>query len=208
MPSITIHRTAHYEILLPDGKPKGIWMCLHGYGQLAERFVRRLKPLQDAGYIVIAPEGLNRFYWQGYSGKVAATWMTKHDRFNEITDYVGYLDLLFDKINNDYPGLGWHTLGFSQGVATLARWIAMGKITPKSINLWAGHFPEDLDMGKYGRKFKGIPQTWLAGDEDQFLNDKIIQEHQDFLRSIGLKPKLIRFKGGHDIHPETLREVI
>ena len=36
----------------------------------------------------MAPEGLSRFYLEGFSGKVGATWMTREDRLNDIDNYL------------------------------------------------------------------------------------------------------------------------
>ncbi|NIP78275.1 MAG: phospholipase, partial [Gemmatimonadetes bacterium] len=79
-----------------------VWFVLHGYGQLAERFVRRFDALpgvRDGMRAVVAPEALSRFYVEeevtgphGPESRVGATWMTRADREHEIRDYVEYLD--------------------------------------------------------------------------------------------------------------------
>ncbi len=49
--------------------------------------------------------------------------MTKEDRENEIADYVDFLDAVFGEVVT--PGARVTVLGFSQGVATAARWLAL-----------------------------------------------------------------------------------
>lgn len=43
---------------------KHIWFVLHGYGQLADNFIRKFEVIQSPETVVIAPEGLSRFYLQ------------------------------------------------------------------------------------------------------------------------------------------------
>jgi hypothetical protein len=61
-------------------------LVTHGYGQLAKTFIRRFEPIMDAQTLVVAPEGLSRFYWGGFDGPVVASWMTREDRLDEIAD--------------------------------------------------------------------------------------------------------------------------
>ena len=95
------------------------WVVLHGYGQLASRFLRSLESLATPSRLVVAPEGLSRFYLDAGGGKVGASWMTKEDRVREIEDYLAYLDLVRATL---MPPVPLTILGFSQGVATAARW--------------------------------------------------------------------------------------
>ena len=67
----------------------------------------------------MAPEGLSRFYLDAGAGKVGASWMTKEDRAHEIEDYLSYLEQVRAAI---IPPVPLTILGFSQGVATAARW--------------------------------------------------------------------------------------
>lgn len=79
-----------------------VWFVVHGYRQLAERFIRRFEALPGVGQdrAVVAPEALSRFYIEeevgphGSESRVGASWMTRADRDHEILDYVEYLDRL------------------------------------------------------------------------------------------------------------------
>jgi len=57
---ITVSRSARYFTL---GRPdREVWFVLHGYGQLAARFLRHFEPLDDGTRLMVAPEALSRFY--------------------------------------------------------------------------------------------------------------------------------------------------
>ena len=54
-------RTARYwHVGTPDARD--VWVALHGYGQLAEYFVRHFVPFAGDERLVVAPEALSRFY--------------------------------------------------------------------------------------------------------------------------------------------------
>lgn len=99
---IRVHRTARYYVLGDPATCAEIWFVLHGYRQLAERFIRRFEALPGVGRsrAVVAPEALSRFYVEeepgphGPRSRVGASWMTRADREHEIDDYVHYLDRL------------------------------------------------------------------------------------------------------------------
>ncbi len=94
---LPVGRTARYYTLGPIGAAtRQVWFACHGYGQLAERFLQRFEPLDDGAHLIVAPEGLSRFYLSDNprERRVGATWMTREDRLNEIADYVRYLDTL------------------------------------------------------------------------------------------------------------------
>src|SRR5690242_15478023 len=72
-----------------------VWFVLHGQGQLAEFFIQKFKMLEDQNICVIAPEGLSRYYLEGYTGRVGATWMTKENRLMDINNYIQYLNAVY-----------------------------------------------------------------------------------------------------------------
>ena len=97
---LLVSRTAHYSTFgTLTKKTESIWLIAHGYGQLARNMVRRFDHLDPQKHFVIAIEGLNRFYWHE-NNKPAACWMTSEDRYDEIEDYVGYLDATISRINS------------------------------------------------------------------------------------------------------------
>ena len=66
--SFSVTKTARYFTAGPAiAEAKSALIALHGYGQLPEFFMRRLQPLADAGWAIVAPEGLHRYY-NGPSG--------------------------------------------------------------------------------------------------------------------------------------------
>ena len=87
---IKFPRTAHYYT--HGAAPvdcQHLLFVLHGYGQLASKMIYKFDQL-DANYLVVAPEGFSRFYWNEKRGIVGASWMTKLDRLEEIEDYSNY----------------------------------------------------------------------------------------------------------------------
>ena len=64
--------------------------------------------------------------------------MTREDRLHEIEDHVAYLDQLVhhlkDQAQREVP---INALGFSQGVATVARWAINSRTKLDRLVLWA-----------------------------------------------------------------------
>lgn len=186
-------------------KTERIWLVLHGYGQLSRYFIHKFESLNDGKSLIIAPEGLHRFYLSGYSGRVGASWMTKEDRLTDIADNHRYLDDLWKKFSEACPKARKGIIGFSQGAATAVRWFCQAENRPERIVIWSGAFPEDLDW------FNDIPTlnrhrpVFVLGDKDEFYNEERVTEQSTWLRDQGLEFDLVRFEGGHDIHKETLQ---
>lgn len=140
--TISISKTAHYYTIGTAGKHvRYCWIICHGYGQLAQHFIRKFDVIAKEDTFVLAPEALSRFYTEGLTGKVGASWMTKEDRLDEITDYSNYLTTLYNEFipqfSNDVKII---LLGFSQGCATQVRWIMQAFPKFDHLVLWAGMF--------------------------------------------------------------------
>ena len=87
--NITIPKTARYFVLGEASEQiEEIWFVIHGYGQLANYFIKKFEVLNNGKNLIVAPEALHRFYWKGFDGKVGASWMTNVERLEEIADYI------------------------------------------------------------------------------------------------------------------------
>src|SRR3989454_2553078 len=94
---IDVSRTARYFALGDPARAGEVWFACHGYGQLAARFLEKLRVLDGGRRYLVAPEGLSRFYLSESptERRVGAGWMTRGDRPAEIEDYVRYLDAVY-----------------------------------------------------------------------------------------------------------------
>jgi predicted esterase len=208
--NIIIPKTARYFV---SGEAtehvETIWFVCHGYGQLANFFIKNFEVLNNEKNLVIAPEGLHRFYWQGFSGKVVASWMTKEDRDDDIKDYINYLDAVYSEVLSQFKNkkVKINVLGFSQGAATVCRWIENKKCAIDKLILWAGAFPTDMHFEMNKDLFNAIKIYIIIGDNDEFINEQQVQEHENLLKTNAVNFQLIRFKGKHEIHQETLLQL-
>lgn len=211
---LEIPRTARYWTLGDAAsEPAEIWFVLHGYRQLARRFLRRFEPLDDGTRLIVAPEGLSRFYTGTESGRhgpaaaVGATWMTREDRDTEIRDYVRYLDRLADTILSRWPKAAPVTvLGFSQGVATASRWTVLGSMHPRRLILWGDFLPPDLDFSTAAARWSDTEVVLMRGDRDKALADgKLAEAERDRMAAAGLSPEHRTYEGGHDIEQRALQ---
>lgn len=213
---IRVSRNARYSMLgsISDST-RELWIVCHGYAQLAARFIRRFEPIAESQRAIVAPEALSRFYAERAPGEhskesqVGASWMTAEDRESEIADYIGYLDVLAQALlqNRYRDKVTLRVLGFSQGTATVARWIANGKTEPDQVILWAGGVPPELDAAHVGKLAAQSPLIIVAAKRDEFIPWERTRAEVARIAGLGVRHELIEFDGTHDIDAATLTQV-
>ncbi|MGH7537532.1 MAG: alpha/beta hydrolase [Gemmatimonadales bacterium] len=204
---LTVPRTARYFTLGPAAA-RDVWFVLHGYGQLAGRFLRQFAPLDDGTRYLIAPEGLSRFYLEaGRNDKIGASWMTREDRLMEIGDYVRHLDAVRAEAMRDRPEGRVTVLGFSQGTATAARWLVQGSARADHLVLWGGEVPPDLDLAMARERWSRTVLTFVAGSADPFITAKVLARDEQRLREHTIAYRVERFEGGHEIRADVLERI-
>lgn len=203
---ITIQKTAHYFTIGKASRDiEDFWICCHGYGQLAEHFIRRFEALDDGKTFILAPEGLSRFYTEGLAGKVGASWMTREDRLTEIADYCNYLQTLYDLyLVQLAPEVRVTFFGFSQGCATVTRFAMQHFPLFHRLILYAGMIPEDLDYSAAGDYWENKKLVAVYGNQDPFITAERLQWQKDFFKKQGLNFEEVVFEGGHEVKREVL----
>jgi predicted esterase len=177
---------------------------LHGYGQLSEFFIRKFSCLGE-GYIVVAPEGMHRFYLNGTSGRVGASWMTKEARETDIADNIHWLNELDKRIILDQKKRKKIILGFSQGGATAARWFYNGDPQADQLIMWASIFPPDLSI-KDEISAKSDNGIFVVGKNDPYFPEKEHEMAIVHFQQLGFST--FTFDGGHDLDENTLLNVL
>ena len=212
--AIIVPRTARYCTIGPThGFPRELWIVCHGYGQLAGRFLREFERLDDGTRLIVAPEALSRFYLDPIpvrrlqkEPRVGATWMTREDRDAEIADHVRYLDLVAAEVRHHLAGASPRivVLGFSQGVATVCRWLAVSELRADQLVLWGGLIPPELDAAAWAERLHEASITLVAGDEDELLTPKLVAREAERLSAAGVAFTMQRFASGHTIDADAL----
>jgi predicted esterase len=216
---IQVQRTARYWTLGDPAVAEEVWVVLHGYNQLGRRFLRRFEPINDGRRLIVAPDALSRFYVahepgrHGSAALVGATWMTREDRLAEIADYVGYLDRLADSVREEVRLAGGRdlpltVLGFSQGVATAARWVTQGSARPKNLYFWGDFTPPDLDLPRAREAFSSADVVMIRGTEDHALDPLLGKAEKARLAEAEIAYRTVTYPGRHDIDAEALLSLV
>lgn len=214
---IVVARTARYYTLGDEHQaPRELWIVCHGYAQLASRFVRQFIPIATDSRLIVAPEALSRFYLDAISTRrhqseprVGATWMTREHREAEIRDYIGYLDRVVVEVREmqagDAPRLV--VLGFSQGTATVCRWLASSRVRAERLVLWGGTVPPEIDLTAWHERLRGAAVTLVAGEEDEMVPIAAMIREADRLNTAGVTCELVRYPGRHTIDNGALQQL-
>jgi predicted esterase len=191
-----------------------VWFVLHGYGQLAQYFIKNFQSLSNQGITVIAPEALSRFYLEDVqsrvrtgNNRVGATWMTRENRLADIGNYITFLNGVYSKEISD-PSVPVTVLGFSQGAATASRWVIDGKINFNRLVLWAGVFPPDMDFDAGKEILHSKKVVLVYGTKDPFLNDERFTEMKTLTQSLNISAETLTFDGAHEINQPALLSLI
>lgn len=207
---LSVTRTARYFTLGSlDQHTQQIWFVLHGYGQLAQFFIKKFEVLNNHKTFVVAPEALSRFYLEGFTGRVGASWMTREERPHEIADYVAYLNQLYDTVldGQDISKLQINVLGFSQGNATVLRWLNSNHIRCDRLVIWAGFFANGIADVIDPIKLAKVPTTLAYGTQDEYLVQIDLEKYGADIKAAIPHLQIVTFEGKHTIDAETLKKV-
>jgi predicted esterase len=205
-------KTARYFMMgEPGPEISEVWFVCHGYGQLAVDFLPAFTILDDGRHLLVAPEGLNRFYLNGTGGRIGASWMTREDRQDEIADYIAYLDEMYRAVMNRLPVPGdtlkTTVLGFSQGTATASRWVFQGSSPAQRLILWGGDVPPDIPWETCRQRLVNLDIQLVAGDKDPLMGPSRLQKQVQLLEEQGACFQTKIYDGFHLIDPAVLEEL-
>ena len=169
---------------------------------------KKLSFLDPSEHFVICPEALNSFYWHDNNEPVAC-WMTKRHRYEEITAFVSFLDKLYDRYcKHVNQNVQIHLLGFSQGCATLWRWIHASKPRFNTLTNWAGWIPEDISYLHLEDYLKGQSIYLHYGDSDKFITQEQVKSLQKLIDENRLTVASSIFKGKHHMPNEEIERFV
>ena len=211
-----ISKTARYYTLgIISPEIDDVWFVCHGYGTLASEFIEEFQYIADPRRLIVAPEGLSRYYietgakFHAADARIGATWMTREDRETEIADYVAYLDELYKVIfaQIDRAKVRVTVVGFSQGGATANRWLTQGTARADRLLMWGSLLASDADLEESAEFFRDVELTIVHGLRDQFADSGMIANYEKLMKENGIPYKLVTFDGGHRMDRDTLRSL-
>lgn len=186
-----------------SSETKYVWLIAHGYGMLSRYFLKKFECLDPNEHYLIAPEALSRFYTEGLTGKIGASWMTAEDREAEMADYTDYLDKVYEHFVS--PISQEHTsviaLGFSQGCNAMFRWANKTCFHADILAGWGGSIPPDV-LDNFQIQCSEI--HLLIGDNDAFIPLASFEEQRKILQEKLPRLQTHIYSGGHQIDPEVL----
>ena len=215
--TLSVYRSARYFLLGdPSGPIEDVWLACHGYGQHPQYFLRHFRAVEAPHRLIVAPEGLSRFYLETAGEahhRVGASWMTREVREAEIEDYVRLLDTVYADVLTR-AGLVRARLtafGFSQGGATITRWLdrspMLGTPPAERLVLWGSALPHDLDLESARDWLNTSRLTLVAGDADEWATPERIAAQEAQLAEHEIPYQTIRFEGGHRLDTDVLRSL-
>ena len=206
---LKVQKTAHYYTLgEANENTKYFWIVCHGYGQLAASFIQSFKSIEATDSFILAPEGLSHFYWKNFTDAAVASWMTRHNRLEEIEDYSNYIKTLYEQYRASMPSdVKVILMGFSQGCATQCRWMMRELPNFEALILWGGLLPEDLLYSTHKDYFSTKKILFVYGEKDPLLNAEHLQWHKTFAQKQALKMETYCFDGKHEVDRSFLQKI-
>lgn len=188
-------------------KTERVWLVFHGYGQLAHYFIKKFEILDPEKNFIIAPQGLSKYYLNGFYGRVGASWMTKEDRLTDIQNQYSYIDSVL-KDAGDISTKKLIYFGFSQGTATMGRYAGHAKIPFEKMVIWAGTFPPDIESQEYDFLTRREEISYFTSKQDPFFKPEMVDTQNEVISKIfGMPPLLKWYEGEHTVIPELLKTI-
>ena len=200
MPRIlSVESRTHGRVVVRDATrlpARGLLVAFHGYGQSADAILADLDHVSGvSAWTVVSVQALHRFYTRSNQA-VIASWMTRQDRDEAITDNVAYVDRAVDAaLESQPPVLGTPLIvyvGFSQGVAMAYRAALLGKRRSAGVIALAGDVPPDVDLA-------GAPPVLIGvGARDTWYTVEKARADAARLEAADVTYEVVTFQGGHE----------
>ncbi|AZQ61331.1 hypothetical protein EI427_03560 [Flammeovirga pectinis] len=187
-----------------------LWFVFHGYGQLAEHFIRRFDVLDSSTNHVVALQGLSKFYLDNNYKKVGASWMTKLEREVDILHQKRYIDEVFYNrlMKADKKEMKLNFFAFSQGGATLLRWLKDAQPKVDNLIMWAADLPSELTVTDFNFLSEESNLVVVLGNQDPFAKMIDITRQKELLQNLPCSTEFVSFDGGHLVKRDVLETII
>ncbi len=200
-------KASYYTLNELTDKTERVWLVFHGYGQLAEFFIKKFEGLDPEKNFIIAPQGLSKYYLEGVYGRVGASWMTKEDRLTEIDNQYSYIQSVLESVG-DISEKELIYFGFSQGTATMGRFAAYSKTPFSQMIIWAGTFPPDTNSNDWKYLTGNEEIHYYTSREDKYFKEEMIDNQKNTLMAaMNRNPELHWYNGGHRVIPEIVSQL-
>jgi len=204
----TTKSARYFQIGEPSSMTKNIWIVLHGYGMLPEYFIKKFECIANKETVIVAPEGLNKFYLKDNYSRVGSSWMTKVERHDDIQDNINFLNSIYASLKLDQLDFKLNVLGFSQGGPTATRWVINNKFKLNSLILWGCDLPNDCLAEGNKSRWNDFELKYVIGKKDEYIDEEKILHEKEKLTNYGLVYDFHLFEGGHSIEGSTLKKLI
>ena len=137
--------------------------------------------------------------------------MTREDRDHEISDFIVYLNSLYNLILNglDPEKYTITVLGFSQGAATACRWLNNRHVQANRLILWAGYFPQGVSDMIQPETLTDTETHYVYGKEDEYIREiPDIVVYLNRLQTDLPTLTITAFDGGHRVEPDVLKQLV
>ena len=132
--------------------------------------------------------------------------MTRDDRASEINDHLTYLNKWWSSLDID-ESVSVTLIGFSQGVATAARWLDDGMKVDKVI-FSSGTLPAEWNQLK-PRLDKRISEIHIVRPkDDEYYSLDIHEKEVEGLRELGLNVISHKPNGTHKLSYSVINEIL
>jgi predicted esterase len=191
-------------------KTKNVWMVFHGIGYLSRYFLAHFDGLPADENYFIAPQAPSKYYLDNRYAYVGASWLTRVDREQETKNVMAYLDAIWQQEKPRQQDVNLIVMGFSQGVSIATRWLAHKQIPCRTLLLYAGGLPKELEATDMAHLVANGTQIFsIIGDSDAFLTPERLKEEEAKLGTLFQgKAQMVRFHGGHEIKKEILTQLV
>ena len=169
---LKIEKTAYYSLQEPAFRRQEtppLLLALHGYGQLAEKFLQTFAPLKNRNLTIVAPQAPNQFYLKLVPKIIGSTWLTKFERDTAIADFLAYMHTLLAHLQAeiDFNPQAVFLLGFSQGVSMAYRLLCANLFPVAGLIACSADIPADV-LPKLSA-FTKTPVLITHGDDDSIV---------------------------------------
>lgn len=191
-----------------SSKTEYVWIAFHGMGYLSKYFSKYFSGLHAERNYIICPQAPSKYYLKDNFKHVGASWLTKEETAESLSNLYAYLDALWQ--NENIPStVKLIVFGYSQGVSIAIRWVAHRKIQCEKLVLYAGSIPKELLVSDFNHFHKHTSIHYIFGNSDPYITPAVIRNERTKLEMLfGDKTKELEFNGGHEVKTDIIENII